>query len=181
MVSATAPLVQCWFALTGHSPVRRSLFPVCREQCRQPAGAPGLSVRDRAEPGLDRSKPALADRFSDSGDSGPGLRPGGPAIESISAMCGTSSLIADSQPAEASLTPAIWLRWLVLVFIPSSWLMGVTTYLTTDLASIPLMWIIPLALYLLSFILAFARSAAGLVRAATVVASLSRSCPSCWS
>ena len=42
--------------------------------------------------------------------------------------------------------------------------MGVTTYLTTDLASIPLMWIIPLALYLLSFIIAFARSTARLVR-----------------
>ena len=52
----------------------------------------------------------------------------------------------------------MWLRWIVLVFIPSSWLMGVTAYLTTDLAPIPLMWIIPLALYLLSFILAFARS-----------------------
>ena len=62
----------------------------------------------------------------------------------------------------------MWPRWIVLVFIPSSWLMGVTAYLTTDLASIPLMWIIPLALYLLSFILAFARSAAGLVRAATL-------------
>ena len=49
------------------------------------------------------------------------------------------------------------LRWLVLVFIPSSWLMGVTTYLTTDLAAIPLLWVIPLAIYLLSFILAFAR------------------------
>ena len=50
---------------------------------------------------------------------------------------------------------------------PSSWLMGVTTYLTTDLAAIPLFWIIPLALYLLSFILAFARSGARVVRAAT--------------
>ena len=35
-------------------------------------------------------------------------------------------------------------RWLVLVFITSSWLMGVTTYLTTDLAAIPLLWVIPL-------------------------------------
>ena len=34
------------------------------------------------------------------------------------------------------------LGWLVLVFIPSSWLMGVTTYLTTDLAPIPLLWAI---------------------------------------
>ena len=52
--------------------------------------------------------------------------------------------------------------------------MGVTTYLTTDLAAIPLFWVIPLALYLLSFILAFARSGAGVVRVADRVASLSR-------
>ena len=40
--------------------------------------------------------------------------------------------------------------------------MGVTTYLTTDLAAIPLLWVIPLAIYLLSFILAFAvRGACG--------------------
>jgi hypothetical protein len=53
------------------------------------------------------------------------------------------------------------------VFIPSSWLLGVTAYLTTDMASVPLAWIIPLALYLFSFILAFARSAAAFVRLAT--------------
>jgi hypothetical protein len=42
--------------------------------------------------------------------------------------------------------------------IPSSWLLGVTTYLTTDIAPAPLLWVIPLALYLLSFILVFART-----------------------
>src|SRR5207244_12197301 len=67
---------------------------------------------------------------------------------------------------QTPLTLVTWLRWLVLVFIPSSWLMGVTTYLTTDLAAVPLLWVIPLALYLLSFIVAFAGSAAGLVRLA---------------
>ena len=36
-------------------------------------------------------------------------------------------------------------------------MLGVTTYLTTDIAAIPLLWVIPLALYLLTFILAFAR------------------------
>ena len=59
--------------------------------------------------------------------------------------------------------------------------MGVTTYLTTDLASMPLLWIIPLALYLLSFILAFAGSAAGVGPARRAGASRSASCPSCWS
>ena len=48
-------------------------------------------------------------------------------------------------------------RWVVLAFIPSSLMLGVTTYITTDIASTPLLWVIPLALYLLSYVLAFAR------------------------
>jgi hypothetical protein len=48
-------------------------------------------------------------------------------------------------------------RWILWAFIPSSLMMGVTTYLTTDIASIPLLWVIPLAAYLLTFILVFAR------------------------
>lgn len=48
------------------------------------------------------------------------------------------------------------LAWLALAFLPSSLMVGLTRYLTTDLAAIPLLWIIPLALYLLTFILAFA-------------------------
>ncbi len=46
--------------------------------------------------------------------------------------------------------------WLALAFAPSSLLLGVTTYLTTDLAPMPLLWVIPLTLYLFSFIIAFA-------------------------
>src|SRR5262249_58314600 len=47
-------------------------------------------------------------------------------------------------------------RWLALAFAPSSLLLGVTTFLTTDLAPMPLLWVIPLIIYLLSFIVAFA-------------------------
>ena len=49
------------------------------------------------------------------------------------------------------------LRWVLLSFVPSSLMMSVTTYVTTDIASVPLLWVIPLAIYLLSFILVFAR------------------------
>ena len=49
------------------------------------------------------------------------------------------------------------LRWLLLALVPSSLLMGVTTHITIDLAAVPLFWVIPLALYLLSFTLVFAR------------------------
>ena len=49
------------------------------------------------------------------------------------------------------------LRWLALSFVPSSLMLGVTTYITSDVASAPLLWVIPLALYLLTFVLAFSK------------------------
>ena len=74
------------------------------------------------------------------------------------------------QPANAQadvterVTPTKVIGWLLVVFAPSSWLMGVTTYLTTDIAPIPLFWVILLALYLVSFIIAFTISGGALVR-----------------
>ena len=67
------------------------------------------------------------------------------------------------------------LRWLALAFVPSSLMLGATTYLSTDIAAIPLLWIVPLALYLLSFIVVFARRRlvpSGLARRALPVAVL---------
>lgn len=49
------------------------------------------------------------------------------------------------------------LRWVLLAFAPSSLLLGVSSYIGTDIASIPFLWAIPLALYLLTFVLVFAR------------------------
>jgi hypothetical protein len=50
------------------------------------------------------------------------------------------------------------LFWAFSSFVPSSLMLGVTAYITTNLAAIPLLWILPLALYLLTFILVFARN-----------------------
>src|SRR5205823_4514856 len=69
------------------------------------------------------------------------------------AMQGDSSLSPDACP----LTSGTRLHWIALAFVPSSLMLGATTYLSTDIAPIPLIWVIPLGLYLLSFILAFAR------------------------
>ena len=49
------------------------------------------------------------------------------------------------------------LSWIMLALIPSSLMLGVTTYISTDIASAPLLWVIPLLLYLLSFVIVFAR------------------------
>ncbi|HVX14494.1 MAG TPA: fused MFS/spermidine synthase [Pirellulales bacterium] len=48
--------------------------------------------------------------------------------------------------------------WLALAFVPSSLLLGVTAYLSTDVSPVPLIWVVPLALYLFSFVLVFSRS-----------------------
>jgi len=47
--------------------------------------------------------------------------------------------------------------WVVLAFIPSSLMLGVTSYMTNNIASAPFLWIMPLALYLLTFVIVFAR------------------------
>lgn len=46
--------------------------------------------------------------------------------------------------------------WIFLAFCPSSLMLGFTTFVTTDVAAVPLLWVLPLALYLLTFIIAFA-------------------------
>ncbi len=59
------------------------------------------------------------------------------------------------QKAPLPLRPRLY--WILLAFIPSSLLFGATSYITTEIAPTPLLWTIPLALYLATFILAFAR------------------------
>ena len=49
------------------------------------------------------------------------------------------------------------LRWVALAFVPSSLMLGVTTYITADVGAVPLLWVIPLALYLLTLVLAFSK------------------------
>jgi len=47
--------------------------------------------------------------------------------------------------------------WLVLAAVPSSLLSGTTIRITTDIAAGPLFWVIPLTLYLLTFVMAFSQ------------------------
>lgn len=71
-----------------------------------------------------------------------------PAVEALS--------MVKAEPIDQRVTMRERAIWTALAFVPSSLLLGVTTYLTTDLAPVPLLWVLPLALYLLSFTLVFA-------------------------
>ncbi|MGR9013651.1 MAG: fused MFS/spermidine synthase [Gammaproteobacteria bacterium] len=56
-----------------------------------------------------------------------------------------------------NLSLATKLHWLALAFVPSSLLLGLTNFISTDIASVPLLWIIPLTIYLLSFVIVFSK------------------------
>ena len=75
-------------------------------------------------------------------------------------------------------------RWIALAFVPSAMMLAVTSHVSTDIAAIPLLWVVPLAIYLATFVAAFARSSrvvprafvrlgVGLTLAALVASSLS--------
>jgi hypothetical protein len=61
-------------------------------------------------------------------------------------------------PEETSAPPTTknYLHWIVLAAVPSGLMLSTTTHLTTDIVAMPLLWVMPLGLYLLSFVVAFA-------------------------
>lgn len=88
-----------------------------------------------------------------------------------SGRTGTAGTAAHQPPTEdaATAAPAVpsaapprptwrivgW--WLFLAFLPSTLMLSVTSHISTDIAAIPLMWVVPLAIYLATFVVAFAR------------------------
>lgn len=61
--------------------------------------------------------------------------------------------VGESEPVPLSR----YALWLLLATLPSVLLLAVTTRLTGDIAPVPLLWVVPLALYLLSFVIVFDR------------------------
>jgi hypothetical protein len=68
--------------------------------------------------------------------------------------------VADAEPRQQHAERLTWprrLRWIALAAVPSSLMLAVTSYISTDIAAVPLLWIVPLSLYLLTFSLAFGK------------------------
>lgn len=74
---------------------------------------------------------------------------------------GQAPAVADTATShEAPAKRSLWhqrLWWLACAFVPSSLLVGVTTHISTDIASVPFLWALPLILYISSFILVFSK------------------------
>ncbi len=71
-----------------------------------------------------------------------------------SALRAASSATA-GQAAASTMAWARRARWVTFGAVPSALLLGVTRHLATDVASFPLLWAVPLTLYLLTFVVAF--------------------------
>src|SRR5262245_7517433 len=63
----------------------------------------------------------------------------------------------DINAREYSLTWRIRLFWVAAAFVPSGLMLAVTNHMLLNLASVPFLWVIPLATYLVTFMIAFAR------------------------
>ncbi|HYV37416.1 MAG TPA: hypothetical protein VE988_17045, partial [Gemmataceae bacterium] len=110
-----------------------------------------LSVAPTAEPAAKPSEPLPPSKVQQSVTRRPGRHKVKPLVLSQTVEPSVAKTI------DAPLTWLRRLRWIGLAAVPSSLMLGLTTYFTTDIAAVPMFWIIPLSLYLLSFILVFAR------------------------
>jgi hypothetical protein len=80
--------------------------------------------------------------------------------------------VAEVAPISAPPSGRRVAHWILLALVPSGLMLATSTYITTDIVAMPLLWVLPLGLYLLSFTVAFSarRGAADtLTRIAPVV------------
>lgn len=155
-VSANAPLLQAWFSRTGHPHAQDPYFlygasnlgsllallayPLVIEPMM------GAAVQTRvwslgffALAGLIAISGALMIWLMTSADG--------------DQTHGSDPMVVE--PNASDITNNDRLLWIALAALPSGLMVAVTTFVTTDIASAPFLWVLPLALFLLTFILVF--------------------------
>jgi spermidine synthase/MFS family permease len=70
-----------------------------------------------------------------------------------------AATVEESTAHKEKLAPRVIAMWLALAAVPSVLLLAVTNHLTQNIAAVPLLWLAPLTLYLLTFIVAFSGGA----------------------
>ncbi len=155
-VAANGPLLQAWFSRTGHEHADDPYFLYGASNIGSFASLILYIVA--LEPAL-----TLSDQTF-SWAAGFALLTGLIAICAFVAISRSSdrrkaaSTAVVTKASDASASP--WkqrAQWTALAFVPSGLLVAVTAHISTDIAAAPFMWVIPLALFLLTFVLAFAR------------------------
>ncbi len=151
VVSTTAPLVQKWFANIGHHTSHDPYYLYAASNTGSLIAL--LSYPFLLEPtiGLENQKTYWSIGYL--------------ILCMLIAGCALvlwksrqkTVIIEDQYPEKIELGLYRKLHWMALAFVPSSLLLGLTNFISTDIASVPLLWIIPLTLYLLSFVIVFSK------------------------
>lgn len=153
-LAATGPLLQRWFSSTGHARADDPYFLYAASNAGSFVGLVGYPLV------IERMLPlrAAAGHSSQAGIWSIGFVALAVMIVAAGAQAARRPAPLRAVDEATSAIPASWgsrLRWMALAFVPSSAVLGVTQYLTSDIAAIPLFWIVPLGLYLLTFVVAF--------------------------
>ena len=151
-IAATSPLLQRWFSMSGHPAAANPYQLYVASNIGSLVGLLGYPLLVEPLAGTTLQTVLWSSGFL-----------------VLILMIGVGALalqarahVEEVQPASTASTAATSVsafdrfRWVALSFVPSSLLLGVTTHITTDIAAMPLLWAGPLALYLLTFIIAFA-------------------------
>jgi len=151
VLSGSAPMLQHWFAHTDHPDADNPYFLYAASNLGSMTAL--IAYPFIVEPALKISEQSLGWSF------GYGLLIVFVMLSALLALRHSKpgiSIARESHDTEI-ITNQRRLLWLALAFVPSSLMLGVTTFIATDLASAPLLWIVPLALYVSTFIIAFAK------------------------
>ena len=181
-LAATAPILQRWFADTDHPSAKDPYFLYAASNLGSLLALVMYPGHHRADAAAADAEPAVGDRLRRVRPRGVPRRRRRLAAQGAG---GRSDVACATRPTlrrrgvAAALTWERRATWIALAFIPSSLMLAVTTYFSTDIAPVPLFWIAPLALYLLTFVVAFsARSA--VVRNRSPIGSCRSSCCRSW-
>ena len=149
-VAANAPMLQAWFSRTGHPQALDPYFlygasnlgSFCALLAYPVLLEPMLTLRDQSR-----------------------LWSGGflllmLLIAACGALLTATMRQAREQPSSDVIAVAVPTRrermtWMALAFVPSALLIAVTSHISTDIAAAPFLWVIPLALFLATFVLTF--------------------------
>ncbi len=151
ILSGSAPMLQHWFAHTDHPDAHNPYFLYAASNLGSISAL--LAYPFFVEPAMQISEQSAGWSL------GYGILIACVLVAAMLAWrhAGPGKTIAGADGDSETITWKCRALWLVLAFVPSSLMLGVTTFITTDLASVPLLWIVPLALYVSTFIIVFAR------------------------
>jgi SAM-dependent methyltransferase len=144
IVSSQAPLMQRWYALETH---RGDPYPLyAASNLGSFAGLISYPLIVEPTMGLEQQAWLWTALYA--------------LLVLLVAICALTvpAQAVEETPEEAGPAPTgkQTIHWIALAAVPSGLMLSTTTHLTTDIVAIPLLWVLPLGLYLLSFVIAFA-------------------------